>query len=240
MTTPRSPQIAIVTGSTKGIGKAIATELIDRGIKVFGTGTSPQAAMRTSNYEIVQADFTCAESLQRFCQLVREISPDILINNAGVSIPGKFIDYKHEDFEKMLSINLRAPAYITQAALPGMVERNYGRVLNLCSIWGVIGKKERALYCSTKFAIDGLTAALSAEFAQHNILINSIAPGFTRTEATEELFSEAELSKWANEIPLNRLAAPAEMAKAAAWLVSPDNSYMSGQNVVIDGGLVRV
>ena len=121
-----------------------------------------------------------------------------------------------------------------------MVERNYGRILNLCSIWGVIGKKERALYCSTKFAVDGLTAALSAEFAQHNILINSIAPGFTRTEATEELFSEAELSNWANEIPLKRLASPAEMAKAAAWLVSPDNSYMSGQKVVIDGGLVRV
>ena len=117
MTTPRTPQTAIVTGSTKGIGKAIATELIDRGIKVFGTGTAPQAAMRTSNYEIVQADFTSAESLQHFCQLVREISPDILINNAGVSIPGKFIDYKHADFEKMLSINLRAPAYISQEPL---------------------------------------------------------------------------------------------------------------------------
>jgi len=240
MNTPRSPQVAVVTGSTRGIGKAIALELLANGCKVFGTGTSHESEMKSAEYEIIKADFTSVHDLQNLCEFVREVSPDILVNNAGINIPGKFTEYKSQDFESMLSVNLRAPMYLTQAVLPGMIERKYGRVLNLCSIWGVVGKEERAPYCATKFAIDGLTAALSTEYAKHNVLINSISPGFTRTEATEAAFSEAELEGWAKEIPINRLASTAEIAKAAFWLVSSNNSYMSGQNMVVDGGLVRI
>jgi len=236
----RNLQVAVVTGSTRGIGKAIAEELLNRGCQVFGTGTSEKSTIEEGQYKIIQADFSNPRSIKHFCDVAKEISPDILVNNAGINIPGKFVDYKEEDFEKMLSVNLRAPVYLTQAVLPGMLERGYGKILNLCSIWGVIGKEERAPYCATKFAVDGLTAALSAEYARHNVLINSISPGFTRTEATESAFSEEELQSWANEIPIKRLAATSEIAKAAYWLVSPENSYMSGQNMVIDGGLVRI
>lgn len=240
MNNPRCPQVAIVTGSTRGIGKAIAEQLLAKGCTVYGTGTSMKSAIKSGAYEIVQADFTSRSDLQRFCRAVEDISPDILVNNAGINIPGRFVDYKEDDFEKMLSVNLRAPVYLIQAALPGMIKRSYGKILNICSIWGVIGKEERAPYCATKFAVDGLTAALSAEYAKHNVLINSISPGFTRTEATEAAFDEAELSSWADAIPIRRLASTVEIAKAAYWLVSPENSYMSGQNVVIDGGLARI
>jgi 3-oxoacyl-[acyl-carrier protein] reductase len=121
-----------------------------------------------------------------------------------------------------------------------MINRQWGRILNVCSIWSSISKAGRASYSSSKFGLDGITAALAAEVANNNILVNSISPGFTDTPLTMQTLSSKEQQKIKSTIPIGRFAAPVEIAEFASWLVSEKNTYISGQNLIIDGGFVRV
>jgi len=129
---------------------------------------------------------------------------------------------------------------LCQAAIPSMKDNAWGRIVNLSSVWGKISKPERASYSATKFALDGLTLSLASEYAKDGILANCVAPGFTDTELTRKMLSEEDLRKILLSVPIGRMANVNEIANFILWLVSPLNSYISGQNIAIDGGFSRV
>ena len=137
-------------------------------------------------------------------------------------------------------MNLFAPFRLSQAAIPSMLDQNWGRIINISSIWGKISKEYRASYSASKFALDGVTLALAAEYSKNGILVNSVAPGFTDTELTRNVLGDNGIKKLAAGIPIGRIAKPEEIANLVVWLCSEENSYISGQNIIIDGGFTGV
>jgi len=232
-------RIALVTGGTRGIGAAIAKELSDIGTTVIITGTKSDYKP-LDGYRYICADFSNMDSLEGFVNEIREKQIDILINNAGINHIGPISELSVRDFEMVQQVNVTAPFMLCQAVLIGMRERRWGRIVNISSIWGKISKAYRAPYSASKFAIDGLTAAISAEVATDDVLVNSVAPGFVDTELTRNVLGLEEMKKLALQIPAQRIGTTAEVAKFVAWLAGPDNTYISGQNIAIDGGFTRV
>ncbi|EKD71465.1 MAG: Dehydrogenases with different specificities (short-chain alcohol dehydrogenases) [uncultured bacterium] len=230
---------AVVTGGTRGIGLAIATKLKQDGHEVLITGTSENHSL---NKEFIYkaANFSSLENIKEFAIFLHDFSPDILINNAGINKISKFNDVIPEDFLQIHQVNTTAPFYFCQAVLSNMKKNNWGRIINITSIWSKISKLGRAAYSVSKFGLDGMTAALAAEVAEHGILVNCVAPGFIETDLTKETLGENGMCEIAKQIPIKRLGKPEEIAAFVAWLVSEENSYISGQNLVIDGGFTRV
>ncbi len=137
-------------------------------------------------------------------------------------------------------MNVRAPFVLTQALVPGMVARRWGRIVNITSIFGIVSRAGRASYSMSKFALQGLTAALAVEVAKDGVLVNSVAPGFLDTDLTRRILGDAGMQRVASEVPVGRLGNTAEVAKLVLWLASRDNSYVVGQNYAIDGGFTAV
>ena len=232
-------KIALVTGGTRGIGSAIAQVLYDLDATIIITGTKKNYIYQ-NNYQYICADFTNKDSLTEFVNKISEIKVDILVNNAGINQVGPISELKVSDFEKVQQVNVTAPFMLCQAVLPNMREKKWGRVVNISSIWGKISKAYRAPYSASKVAIDGLTAAISAEVAADGVLVNSVSPGFIDTDLTRKVLGLEEMSKLANQIPIKRVGTIDEVAKFVGWLVSEENTYISGQNIAIDGGFTRV
>lgn len=231
---------ALVTGASRGIGRAIAERLAAAGACVVGTRASPAAAEPDSPCAAwLVADFAERAQVERCADQVRELAPDILINNAGINKIAPFIDVEPDDFLRIQQVNVYAPFRLCQAALPAMIERKWGRIVGVSSIWGKIGKEQRAAYAASKFAIDGLTLALAVEHAASGVLANCIAPGFTDTELTRRVLGDDGISKLTAMVPARRMARVEEVAELALWLASPANGYVTGQNIAIDGGFAR-
>ncbi len=230
---------ALVTGGTRGIGAAIATRLVLEGAAVTVTGMNkngacPEGALFRS------VDFADIEATERFVDEVRLSGFDILINNAGVNRIAPFAEIAPKDFDRIQLINVRAPFRLCQAVIPNMREQGWGRIVTMSSIFGIISREQRASYSTSKFAIDGMTAALAAEVAQYGILANCVAPGFIDTELTRSVLGAQGVEELAGRVPVRRLGQAEEIAALVFWLCSTENSYISGQNLVIDGGFVRV
>jgi NAD(P)-dependent dehydrogenase (short-subunit alcohol dehydrogenase family) len=230
---------ALVTGGTRGIGAAIANYLYECGADITITGTKQNHKLK-HNYSYECIDFTLEDDLDNFAEHVKTSDFDILINNAGINHVCPFLKLNIVDFKKVQQVNLNAPMILCQSVLPNMVEKKWGRIVNISSIWGKISKSHRAPYSSSKFAIDGLTVSLSAEFASLGILINSVAPGFIDTELTRKNLGADEMNELAFQVPAKRIGSPEEVAKLVGYLSGPDNTYISGQNIAIDGGFTRV
>tara|TARA_B100000575_G_C23045424_1_gene601767 strand:+ start:89 stop:805 length:717 start_codon:yes stop_codon:yes gene_type:complete len=230
---------ALVTGATRGIGLAVAEKLLEQGYEVLSTGTqkNPKTA-KGSDYK--QVDFTSAVSIKNFLSFLGNSNFDILVNNAGINHIDKFTEIKEDDFNRILDVNLKAPFLISQAVVKKMKESNWGRIINVTSIFSKVSKESRASYSASKFALDGLTAAMSAELSSSNILINSVSPGFIETDLTKNILGRAGIKEIQKSIPIGRLGSVEEIASFIAWLVSDENTYISGQNLVIDGGFIRV
>lgn len=226
-----------VTGCTKGIGQAISKYFQARGNVVIGTGKSPIAPSWVDQYE--PFDFSEMSSLQECCSFVSEIKPDILINNAGINQNNPFLEIPIALFSRIQQVNLVAPMLISQAAIPAMRQAYWGRIVNISSIWGIISKEYRASYSASKFALDGLTISISAEYAKFGILANCVSPGFTDTELTARMLQPQELAKILEGVPIGRLANPSEIANLVGWLASEENTYVTGQSIAIDGGFTR-
>lgn len=232
-------RLAVVTGGTRGIGRAVAERLRDDGARVLVTGTKVEGPVPEGcDYRV--ADFGDEASTENFAVLLRERRPLILVNNAGVTNPQPFGDIEAEEFQRVHRINLVAPLSLSRAVLPGMREAGWGRIVNVGSMWGVVSKVGRATYSASKFGLAGLTAALAAEVAADGILANCVAPGFVETDLIAAWATEEERAALAAQVPMKRLAQPAEIAAFIAWLCSPENSYISGQQLVIDGGYTMV
>ncbi len=239
MTKSLSGKLAIVTGASRGIGRAIAEQLQARGAEVIGTSTKPGGELpKGCRHEAVRLDDPA--SVAAFCKTVEKLAPHILINNAGVANPQTFETIADDEFRRVHEINLVAPMAICRAALPGMKRHGWGRIVNISSIWGPLSRVARSTYASSKAALDGMSGCLAAEVASHGVLVNCVAPGFTETEMIKTIFPPDKLDALAKSVPMKRLAQPAEIAKAVVWLASAENGYVTGQNILVDGGLSRL
>ena len=230
---------ALVTGGTRGIGRAIAERLRADGADVEITGTKP-GGTAPEGCGYVAADFSDPRQLDALAAHIDEARYDILVNNAGINKIAPFAEIETSDFEAIHRVNVLAPMVLCRAALPAMRKQGWGRIANISSIWGKISKEFRAPYSTSKFGLDGMTAALAAEVAKDGILANCVAPGFIDTELTRRVLGPEGIADLTAKVPVQRLGRPEEIAAFVTWLCGPENTYISGQNIAIDGGFTRV
>ena len=214
---------ALVTGGSRGIGAAIVAELRQSGMEVVAP----------SRQELDLAD---PASVDRFVETHRRADLDILVNNAGINFIYSLEDIAPEVWSQMVEVNLHAPFRLIQAFAPRMKARGWGRILNVSSVFSLVTKEKRAAYSATKSGLNGLTRTLAVELGPKGILVNAICPGYVETELTRQNNSPVDIERIAATIPLRRLAQPAEIARFAAFLCGEQNTYITGQMLLIDGG----
>ena len=229
-----------VTGASRGIGQAIARAFLAEGARVIGTRTTPDGDTSDAYNEWVTANFLDVEQIRRCADRVAATEPDVLVNSAGINKIAPFVEVTPDDFLAIQQVNVFAPFLLCQAAIPSMKRKRWGRIVNVSSIWGKIGKEHRASYSTSKFALDGMTLALAAEHSTDGIIANCVAPGFIDTELTRRVLGEAGMQAQAAAVPARRLGQPEEVARLVLWLASEENTFVAGQNVAIDGGFTRV
>lgn len=238
MNTARS---VLVTGGGAGIGAAITEEMHAAGHHCVITGRA-QVRPDTLNHDIgyLQLDYLDPASVENASKTILEqLKPDILINNAGINRKGAMVDTKAENLRDTIATNLTGPYQITQSCLPHMLAQQWGRIVNITSIWSVSGNPGNTVYCASKFGVDGMTVALAAEVGHRGILVNAVAPGYIMTDALRAKYTPEMLEQVAAHVPLARPGQPSEVAALVCWLASSANSYVTGQNIRIDGGLTR-
>lgn len=227
----------LVTGASRGIGQGIARLFHERGAFVVGTATSPPEVHDGCVSEWMKADFSEDLSLKEFCsQLSMSEGFDVCVNNAGINVIKPLDKVGDADYQRVHKIDLEAPYKIIQAVSKGMQSRGGGKIVNVASIWSCITKPQRSLYTSAKSGLVGMTRALAVELAPLNVLINAVSPGFTLTDLTRQSLSEAQAQELSAMVPLGRFAQVGEIARVVHFLCSEENTYLTGQNLVVDGG----
>ncbi len=237
-------RIALVTGSTRGIGREIATVLTGCGATVAVVGrdatrATEAAAAIGGGARGFAADIADTAEVARLVEEVESAfgSLDILVNNAGLTRDSLLFRIKDDDWDAVLDANLKGAFAAIRAATRGMMKRRWGRIINISSVVGIIGNKGQASYVASKAGLIGLTKAVAKELASRNILVNAVAPGFIETDMTAALTPEARAAL-AAQIPLGRLGTPRDIAAAVAFLASEHAGYITGQVLVVDGGMV--
>jgi 3-oxoacyl-[acyl-carrier protein] reductase len=239
-------KVALVTGASRGIGRAIATHLSKLGFIVVGTATTDKGAKYINDYlseinkECLGLALDISDSVQLkdfFEKLNSSIGmPLIIINNAGIVRDNIFIRMSHEEWSSVIDTNLKPLYEIVKPCLKNMMKSRWGRIINIGSVIGSVGNLGQANYSASKAGIEGFSRALAAEFGSRSITVNTIAPGFIDTDMTSSLPDEkkAELLKG---IPLARLGKPEEIASTVGFLVSEEASYITGQTIHVNGGM---
>jgi 3-oxoacyl-[acyl-carrier protein] reductase len=231
-------RLALVTGASRGIGRAVAERLLAQGAAVIGTGTRESGEVPAGcRYWPLRLEE--AESLAAACALIEREAPQILVNNAGVSQPAAVERVSPEDLLRLHQINLFAATRLCQSAIPGMRRGGWGRIVNLTAGSASYGLPGRGNYGATKAALRAMTTTLAIEEGAHGILANCVAPGFTDTDVLRRLYSDEQRAALAARIPLKRLGTAEEVAALVAWLAGPENGYITGQEIFADGGFWR-
>ncbi|MFN3332827.1 MAG: 3-oxoacyl-[acyl-carrier-protein] reductase [Caldilinea sp.] len=243
-----SNKVALVTGSSSGIGAAIARELAGGGAKVAvhyrGNADGASAVMAQivemgGVCNIYQADVSDASQA---ASLVKQVQTDlggldILVNNAGTTRDTLLMTMKEDDWDVVINTNLRSVYAVTKAAIRGMIKQKSGRIINITSVVGISGQAGQANYAASKAGIIGFTKSLAREVASRNITVNAVAPGFIPTSLTDVLSEEQKTSILANT-PIGRMGTPEEVAWAVAFLASERSGFITGHVLTVDGGLV--
>jgi 3-oxoacyl-[acyl-carrier protein] reductase len=240
-------KVALVTGGSRGIGRAIAERLASEGAKIVLGDISPaveQSAKEIADKYKVEAigvvgSVAVEEDVKTLFKKIEEKFGrlDICVNNAGISINGLTMRMSAEDFDKIMSINLRSVFLVSKEAAIVMMKQKYGRIVNIASIVGIRGNAGQPGYASSKAAIIGLTKTMAAEIASRNITVNAVAPGFIQTDMTGELPDEVK-KKYMEQIPMRKYGEVADVAEAVAFLASDRAKYITGDVLVVDGGIL--
>lgn len=237
-------QVALVTGASRGIGAAIALELAQRGLKVIGTGTTEEGAAKITTALSAYGGRGCALDVNDGAAveaLIDEIvkvygALHVLVNNAGITRDTLAMRLKDSDWDAVLDTNLKAVFRLSRAVIRPMMKQRYGRIISITSVVGASGNAGQANYAAAKAGVAGMTRALARELGSRNITVNCVAPGFIETDMTASL-PEAQQQALLAQIPLGHLGKPADIAHAVAFLASPQASYVTGQELHVNGGM---
>jgi len=239
-------QVALVTGASRGIGAAIALELARRGLKVIGTATTEAGAEKIGQAlsafpdcrgETLDVnDAQLAEAL--IARIVKEHGGlQVLVNNAGITRDNLAMRMKDEEWDAVLDTNLKAVFRMSRAVLRTMMKQRYGRIVNITSVVGAMGNAGQANYAAAKAGVAGMTRALARELGSRNITVNCVAPGFIETDMTASL-QEDQQRALLSQVPLGCFGKPSDIAHAVAYLASPQASYVTGQELHVNGGML--
>ena len=245
-------KVALITGGTRGIGKAIVKELVASGCNIYLTGMAPRSVkdyddiiksfepINEEQYiKFISADFNRKDSIQEFIDMIQSINKiDICINNAGTNQIMNIKDISIDDIKKIHQVNLYLPFIILSTVLEKMKNNNWGRVVNVGSLWSKLSRSGRSIYSASKYGLMGLTVTSALEYASHGVLVNMVSPGFVMTDLSNKTLDENEKKNIESNIPLGKFAQPNEIANVVLFLCSKLNSYITGQNIIVDGGYI--
>lgn len=236
--------VILVTGASRGIGREIAKSLAKRGNKVIANYNKSENQAKSlqeenENIDIFKADVSKRDEVKNMVEYVinKYGKIDVLINNAGIAESKLFTDVTDEDWNKMLRNNLYSVFCVTQEVLPNMIHNKKGCIINISSVWGIVGASCETVYSIAKAGIDGMTKSLAKELGPSNIRVNSIAPGIIDTDMNKKL-NENEINDIIQEIPLGQIGKTLDIAKCVQWLI--DDEYTTGQVISINGGWVII
>lgn len=235
-------KIVLITGASRGIGRATAKLLSQKGYTVIANYNksekqAQELAKENSNIDIYKADVSKREECKKLVEytIQKYGKIDVLINNAGISKWGTFTDVKDDEWNHIIQTNLYSVFAMTQETAKCMIKQKQGKIINISSIWGIVGASCEAIYSVTKAGIDGLTKSLAKELGPSNIQVNSVAPGLIETDMNANL-TEEEKKEVENETPLGKMGKPEDIAKAIEWLV--EDEFTTGQIISPNGGWV--
>ncbi|HEU4688242.1 MAG TPA: 3-oxoacyl-ACP reductase FabG [Vicinamibacterales bacterium] len=240
-----SQKIVIVTGASRGIGRAIAEVLAARGAHVVAAARGDNAAATVAaireaggNAEVASLDVTDTASVESLIEgvMARHDRIDILVNNAGIVRDQLMLRMKREDWDEVIATNLTAAFTCVHAALRPMIKRRAGRIISISSVVGQMGNPGQANYAASKAGLIGFSKALAREVASRNITVNVVAPGLIETDMTKTVAEKAQ-ADWASIIPLQRLGTPRDIASAVCFLASDEAAYITGQVLAVNGGM---
>lgn len=216
-------RIVLLTGGSRGIGEAILKLLNSKGYLIIAPPRS-------------ELDLLSNNSIEEFVKKYQKTKIDIVINNAGVNNPQWIEEITDENLFETVQVNLVAPILLARGFVSGMKKRRWGRIINISSMFGIVARGKQVLYSASKHGLNGMTKALALELAPYNILVNSVCPGFTRTDLVVKRNTLEKIKLFEKDVPLGRLAEPIEIANLVEFLISDKNTYITGSSIVIDGG----
>ncbi len=213
----------LVTGASRGIGRAIAEKFREEGYRVVAPDRD-------------ELDLDSEDSVDAYVRAHAADSFDVIINNAGINEINTLENITDEELNRTIRVNLTSPIRLLRGLVGSMKENHYGRIVNIGSIWAIVSREGRLTYSATKNALHGVTNTLALELGPHNILVNTVCPGYVLTELTKKNNSADEIEAISKSLPLKRMAEPEEIAKFIYFLASEENTFITGQKIAIDGG----
>mgnify|MGYP001268318243 CR=1 FL=1 len=224
----------IVTGGNRGIGKGIVLYLLEQGYQILATSRdSTKFDFSHPNLKVCDLDVCDQTSVDNFQKIVSDFDTDILVNNAGITKDNLFLRMSEDDWNQVINTNLNSVFKITKLVVKGMLKKRWGRIVNISSISGSMGNQGQTNYSASKAGVDAFSRSLAKELGSRNITVNSIAPGFIQTDMTDGLIDEEIIKK----IPLQRAGDVQDIASLVNFLASEESNYITGQTLVVDGGL---
>ena len=239
-------KIALVTGASRGIGKAIAEQLVAMGATVVGTATSEKGAANISEYlggngKGMVLNVTETESIDALFDAIKADygTVDVLVNNAGITRDNLMMRMKEDEWQSILDTNLTSVFRLSKAVLRGMMKARHGRIINIGSVVGTMGNAGQVNYAAAKAGLLGFTKSMAREVASRGITVNAVAPGFIDTDMTQELTDEQKQGIF-SQVPANRLGKPEEIAHAVGFLASDAAGYITGETLHVNGGMYMI